>query len=485
MRPQYLLLIIFIALTNSQVQGQLIKKLKNKVNKAINNETSSGNADSSSESGSSQSSNNSTSSTKPDDEKKVSWCDTMTLAEGVAGKDGIQYSLAYSGQNKFAILYDESSLGINNDPKGYRIILTERVNNKTQFVVVENGKVVSTDTKVDTKYLSKNTSQPGSGDKQADAASRKYIVGDTVKYDIPKTGANSVTIQKVDDDQFETAMAMARQTDDYKNMSEAEKQEFEKMTREGMAKHNAMAGTTVPVAAQEGGTVANVMGYYLVVKGKKYGKFLTPPTFDVSSDETRFFAVGLDETGAPVMFVNGKKTMLDKDKYAGSSGRIERSPDKKKFVYIEQKKMSDKDIEEISEAAAKGKMAKLSYNVLRSDGSGLLVTDHGSSGKFKLINSGLVVNIDESTGELYADNKLAGKFKLANGERLESEAVLFGNDMSQVAYYNGQEGSLIYLDGTVKKMDIMFPQVISENGKSYLSWFRKCKNNVYIAKIAY
>ena len=483
MRPQYLLLIIFIALTSSQVQGQLIKKLKDKVNKAINNETSSGNADSSSESGSGQASNNSTSSTKAEDEKKVSWCDTMTAVDGVAGKDGIQYSLAYSGQNKFTILYDESTLGINNDPKGYRIILTERANNKTQFVVVENGKVVSTDTKVDPKYLARNTSQPGTN--KQEAATSKYIVGDTVKYDIPKTGASSTTIQKIDDDQFEATMAMARQTDDYKNMSEAEKQEFEKMAREGVTKQNSMAGTTVAVPAQQGGTVANVTGYYLLVKGKKYGKFMAPPVFDVSSDETRFFAVGLDETGAPVMLVNGKKTLLDKNKYAGSSGRIERSSDKKKFVYIEQKKMSDKEIEEISEAAAKGKMVKLSYNVLRSDGSSLLVTDHGSSGKFKLLNSGLVVNIDESTGELYADDKLAGRFKLANGERLESEAVLFGNDMSQVAYYNGQEGSLIYLDGTVKKMDIMFPQVVSENGKSYLSWFRKCKNDVYIAKIAY
>src|SRR5687767_14663540 len=122
MRPQHLLLIICIALINVPVQGQFIKKLKNKVNKAINNETSSDKAESGSDSGDGEArSNNSTSSSKPEDDKKVSWCDTMTTAEGVAGKDGIRYSLAYSGQNKFTILYDESTLGINNDPKGYRI----------------------------------------------------------------------------------------------------------------------------------------------------------------------------------------------------------------------------------------------------------------------------------------------------------------------------------------------------------------------------
>jgi hypothetical protein len=59
-----------------------------------------------------------------------------------------------------------------------------------------------------------------------------------------------------------------------------------------------MAGTTVNVPAQQGGTVAVVNGYFLVVKGKKLGKFMMPPAVDVSKDETKVFAVGLNESGA-------------------------------------------------------------------------------------------------------------------------------------------------------------------------------------------
>jgi hypothetical protein len=53
---------------------------------------------------------------------------------------------------------------------------------------------------------------------------KKYIVGDTMKQNIPKSDAKSMTVQKVDDDQMEAALQIARQTDDYKNMSEAEKE---------------------------------------------------------------------------------------------------------------------------------------------------------------------------------------------------------------------------------------------------------------------
>jgi hypothetical protein len=185
------------------------------------------------------------------------------------------------------------------------------------------------------------------------------------------------------------------------------------------------------------------------------------------------------------MIANGKKTPLDKNKYQANSGYILRSPDLKKFVYIEQKKMNEKEMEDMTKSMGGNGEMKFPYNVLRSDGSSLAVTDYNSSGKFKLTNSGAVVSISEKTGQVFADNKVIGKFPLQGRDMLESEAVLIGNDISQIAYYNGEEGSLTYLDGAVRKMDITFPKVISQNGKSYLSWFRKCKNDIYIARFAY
>ncbi|HMF70178.1 MAG TPA: hypothetical protein VK616_01820 [Flavitalea sp.] len=186
-----------------------------------------------------------------------------------------------------------------------------------------------------------------------------------------------------------------------------------------------------------------------------------------------------------MMFANGKKTLLDQSKYAAMSGRIVRSPDQKKFVYIEQKKMSEKELEEFTKAASSNQRTKFQYNVIKSDGSIMMVADHNNSGKFRLTNTGALVNMDEETGEVFADNKRIGKFPMQSGDRLNPDAVLIGSDISQIAYYSGNEGSFTYLDGTVKKLDIIFPRVISKDSKSYLSWFRKCGKDIYIAKFAY
>jgi hypothetical protein len=361
------------------------------------------------------------------------------------------------------------------------------VKNKLQFIVVENGKVVDTDTQVKAKYLTKRSSENNNNDQAAEraAAMKKYIIGDTLKQDIPKTDAKSVTMQKIDEDQVEMGMAEARQSEEYKSMTDAEKKEFEEYAREGIAKNNAAAGTTVTVPAQQGGVIAMVTGYKLIVKGKNYGKFQMPPVIDVSLDETKVFAVGVDEKSAPVMLANGKKIMLDKNKFQAMGGYILRSPDLRKFVYIEQTKLTDKEVEALSNSTGANSEFKYSYNVVKSDGSILKVTDYNESGTFKLTNTGAVISINEKTGQVFADNKVIGKFPLQGRDMLESEAVMIGNDISQIAYYNGAEGSLTYLDGVVRKLDITYPKVVSENGKSYLSWFRKCKNDIYIARFAY
>ena len=183
----------------------------------------------------------------------------------------------------------------------------------------------------------------------------KYIVGDTMKQNIPKTAAKNVTIQKTDDDQMEMALNIARQTDEYKEMSDAEKKEFEETVKQGIAKNNEMAGTSYNIPASQGGTVAMVNGYFLIVKGKKYGKFTMPPIIDVSKDETKVFAVGVNEQAKPVLIANGKTTPLDENKYSAMVGKIVRSADGNKFVYLEQKKMNEKELEEYTNAVSSNK----------------------------------------------------------------------------------------------------------------------------------
>jgi hypothetical protein len=200
----------------------------------------------------------------------------------------------------------------------------------------------------------------------------------------------------------------------------------------------------------------------------------------VSNDETSFLAVGMDDKAAPVMITQTKKTAIDKSKFTAVSGKMLKSPDGKKIVYLEQKQLTTQEMEEVSTGKS-----KLSYNVLRPDGTGFLLTDYSNLGKYRLTNTGAIINVNESTGEVYADNKKLGKFNLPSGGEVETDAIMIGGSNNNITYYDGSTGSLIYLDGSVKKMGIMFPSVITQNGKTYMSWFRKCKNDIYIGKFSY
>jgi hypothetical protein len=489
MTPKPLLMITAALLCLSySSQAQLLKKVKDKVNKTINGDDKSTDKKEDANSSSDNTSSSSRSTAPADDDSKnAKWCDGLDAPGGSGGsgsatKDGVEYKKVYSSENGFTILYDESSLGSN---KEFSLVLSEKVNNKYQFVYIKNGEVVGKDSKVHPEWIS-NSSQTRIGKHdEKDAVNNKYIVGDTMKQDIPKSDAKKATVQKIDNDQMEMALQVARQQDDYKKMSDAEKKEFEENVKKALAANNSMAGTTFDVPAQQGGTVAMVNGYYVVIKGKKFGKFLQQPVVEVSKDETKFLAVGINEQAEPIMIVNGKTTPLDKNKFNAMNGRIVKSPDQKKFVYLESRKMSEKEIEDMANAAGSGKRQVIQYNVIRPDGSTSMVTDYSYNNEFKLTNAGQLVYINEETGEVYADDKLVGKFPLKAGDRLNSDAVLIGNEVSQTAYYDGAEGTFTYIDGTVKKLGMTAPHFSSENGKGYVSWFRKCGKDIYVAKYPY
>jgi hypothetical protein len=451
----------------SATQAQLLKKLKDKVNKTINKDDSK--TASSTVDASSSNSN------------KDHWCDTIT-ADAVGG-DGVSYSKAYSGgSDNMNIVYSECSMGLQNNPLGYRLILSQYANGKTQYVVVENGKVVDSDTKVKDQYLGRGMRSETADNSQDNDEMKKYIVADSVRHTIPKTQGKSVTVQKVDDDQVEMALNIVRQSDEYKDKSDAEKKEMEEAMRKGFAMNNGMAGKTITAPATQGANFTTVSGYNVMVKGKNYGKFIMPPTVVVSQDESSIFVVGVDDKSTPLMVTQTKKMPLDKNRFLGNSGRMFKSADYKKAVYIELKQMTENELQQMASGANGSKMI---YNALRNDGTVLQLVDYNGLGKFKVTNAGAIININEATGEVYSDNKKLGQFSLGAGEQVETDAVMIGSGPSNIAYFSGSNGSLNYLDGSVKKLGILNPRVTSQNGKTYINWFRKCGGDIYLGKFSY
>lgn len=471
-------------------QAQLLKKIKDKVNKTIDKATSGG------ESGSAPSSSSDSRSVSTDDDNSSSggkskqlWCDSI-ITQGADGNGpikvdesksgGVEYEMVYSSAGKINIMYDESSIGIGKNSKSYKLIINERVDNKSQYVVVQDGKVLATSATVPNEHLGKGVSgqfSVGNTSSARDEEMKKYIVADSMKHNVAGHDGKSVKINKVNDQQADMAMEMARQSDEYKAMSAAEKKEFEEMMKKGIAYNNSMAGQTVSVPAQQAASYSTITGYRLVVKGKTYAKFMAPPAVDVT--ETNVFAVGADENGNPILVLNGKKISLDKKKVLGMTGQIVRSADNSKFVYVEMKPLTDAEMDKVN---ADPTNARYAYSVVKSDGSIVLITDYTQSGKFTLTNTGIVININNHTGEVYADGKPAGKFTLKDGYMLDPESIMIGSSLSKIAYYDGANGSINYIDGSVAKLGIMYPTVITENGKNYLTWFRKCRNNIYKAK---
>src|SRR5690606_3030771 len=93
------------------------------------------------------------------------WCDSLSglTGNGPSGGQsgggvdalGISYTPVYKSEGSVNIMYNESSLSLGKDALGYRIILSERINGKTEFVVVENGKEIARGSKVPEQHLGK------------------------------------------------------------------------------------------------------------------------------------------------------------------------------------------------------------------------------------------------------------------------------------------------------------------------------------------
>jgi hypothetical protein len=462
MKTKYLFLsLLLFGIINSAHSQGILNKIKDKPSGKENNKT--------------------TESNKP----KIAWCDTGLVSN--------IYTLAYSSPVNFTIMYDESRLGIGRNKNDYHLILKQSVDKKQQFVIIDNGKVASTVSELTNANLIGGLRSPLDGLNTGGGKSEneKYIIAENTTVVVPGQSAKTVTAPKnIDVSKTNQAFELFKNTDEYKKMSAEEKKQVEeamKMMPQAAKEYNnsGIAGQTITTPEVKGATYSGANGFYsIVVKSKNYGRFGGQPYLKVSDDEANVYIVADDGKGKTNFIANDKKIPLNaKNSFGmGHIGNLIMSADGRKAAFVETKLPTEKDQEEMLKDMQSGKPAKQNFIVTKSDGSSFQITRTDGGDKFKISNSGAVVFVDAKTGEVFADGKTIGKFN--NGGELNSDALLFGSDPSKICYYN-EDGSLSFMDGTKRDMGILFPTVIAEGGKSYITWFRKCKNDIYIGKFEF
>jgi hypothetical protein len=465
-----LLLLTFGIINSTQSQG-ILNKIKDKASGKENSKT--------------------TESNKP----KVAWCDTALANSGAPYNAGLSYNLAYSSPVNFTIMYDESWLGIGRDKSGYHLILKQSVDKKQQFVIIDNGKVTATVNELTKDNFPGGLRSPldGLNTGVSKSENEKYIIAENTTVVVPGQSAKTVTAPKnIDVSKTNQAFEIMKTTDEYKKMSAEEKKQLEeamKMIPQAAKEYNnsSIAGQTITTPEVKGGTYTAANGFYsIIIKGKNYGRFGGQPHLKVSDDEANVYIVAADEKGKTNFIANDKKIPLnEKNNFGmGHIGNLIMSPDGKKAAFVETKLMNEKEQQEMLKDMQSGKPGKQNFIVTKSDGTSFQISRTDGGDKFKISNSGAVVFVDAKTGEVFADNKTIGKFNKDVYGDFNSDALLFGSDPSKICYYN-EDGGLGFMNGSKKDMGILFPVAVSEGGKTYITWFRKCKNDIYIGKFEF
>jgi hypothetical protein len=454
---KYLLITVFFAACFSS-QAQFLKKIKDKVSNTLEKKTG-------------------TSEPVNQVEKRDTWCKTDTM--------DAQYSLAYSGANKFTILYDESCLGVGINEKGYSLVLTEVVNGKTTYVVIENGKETGRYAKMMDQYL---PCPPGKKNIEKGNDASKYLIIDSTKFSNPGVAGQKITTQTIDEKKAMQGMEIAKQTDEYKKMSAEEKKQFDEMMKKMpqiASEYNKNVGNktfeTPEIKASSG---YYITGYRVVVNKKEYGKFGMVQSLVVSPDEKNVFILGRDLKGNSVFIASDKTINLDAKGFTGTGTLIVNGANNR-AVYAELKQKTEAE----TEADMKDyENAKYIHRILKPDGTTTEcpVTGNFGAADFKLTNYGMLVYLNSKTGEVFADGKQKGKFNISreNSDELTADKLLLGDSPDKICFYSS-DGSLNYLDGTRKNLGIIFPKVTTVNGKTTINWFRQCNDEIYIGKLIF
>jgi hypothetical protein len=452
---KYLLIPVLIAACFSS-QAQFLKKLKEKVNKTMEKTVEA------------------VAPVNPP-AKTDTWCKTDTM--------DAQYSLVYSGVNKLAILYDESCLGLGVDGNGYSMVLTEDVNGKSNYIIIENGKETARYTEMKDQYL---PCPLGTIKSENGTAGSKYIITDSTKFSNAGTAAQKITTKNIDEKKALQGMEFAKQTDEYKKLSPEEKKQYDELMKsmpQIAGEYNKNVGNktfeTPEIQATSGYIIT---GFRVVINKKEYGKFSLVQSLVVSPDEKNIYIHAIDAKTGYVFMANDKKIILQAKGFSGT-GMLISNAAKSRAVYIEMKQKSEAETETDMKDYEN---AKYIYRILKPDGTITEFPVTGNFGKadFKLTNSVILVYVNPKTGEVFADGKQMGKFQISaeDSEELTGDKLLIGDTADKICFYSS-DGSLNYPDGTKKKMGMIFPKVTTLKGKTTINWFRQCNNEIYIGKL--
>jgi hypothetical protein len=271
-------------------------------------------------------------------------------------------------------------------------------------------------------------------------------------------------------------------------MSAEEKKQFDEMMKNmpQMAnEYNKSVGNktfeTPEIKASSGYYIS---GYRVVVNKKEYGKFGMVQSLVVSPDEKNVFILGRDAKGNNVFIANDKTINIEAKGFTGTGMLIVNAANNR-AVYAELKQKTEAE----TEADMKDyENAKYIHRILKPDGTiaECPVTGNFGAADFKLTNYGMLVYINPKTGDVFADGKRTGKFNISNenSDELTGDKLLLGDSPDKICFYSS-DGSLHYMDGSRKNMGIIFPKVTSVNGKTSISWFRQCNNEIYIGKLSF
>ncbi|MEO6818941.1 MAG: hypothetical protein ABI204_04390 [Ginsengibacter sp.] len=467
--------------------AQLLKKLKDKVNKTVENATGTGGKSSNEDGNKNSAGNESAGNNNPGGNNPGG---NKNSGNDIGGNPD-NYSLTYSSPVNFRIMYDESRLGIRRNKSDYRLILKQSKDNKPQYVIIDNGNITFTGDSLSDDQIIGGIHEALDGLNGGNKMKTdKYLVPDTTRINIQGQASKTITAPKqIDANQAARGFEMMKKTDEYKKMSAEDKKLLEETMNqmpEAAKQYNSseLAGKTITIPGVKAGTKSFATGsYHIIIKGKNYGSGSGDPILYVSDDEANIYMV-VNDKGKYYFIANDKRIPLSADAPMGHSGNLIVSPDEQKAVFIEMKNLTEKQFEDRNKSVENGGKFTMPYIVTRSDGSSFQIVRTDGGDKYRLTNSGALVYVDRDTREVFSDGKPIAKFTGTADGGIIADGLIVGNDPSKICYYM-DDGSLTYLDGSQKKMGIIFPQIITDNGKTYLTWFKKLKNDIYIGKFEF
>ena len=213
----------------SNVHAQLLKKLKDKVNKTVENAAGTGSKPGN-DAGNKNSGGNEAGGNKSSGGNDAGG--NNNSSDDVSNNPG-GYSLSYSSPLNFKLMYDESTLRIKRKKLDYRLILQQSVDKKIEFVIVDNGQVTSRSASLSNDQIMGGIHQAMDGlNGGAVAKTENYIIADSTSLTVQGQDSKTFSVPKADENQITKAYEMMKKTDEYKKMSPEEKKELEEQMKQ-------------------------------------------------------------------------------------------------------------------------------------------------------------------------------------------------------------------------------------------------------------